>query len=115
MFSAKSKNTNSIVAIKKLKRDFISHDVEKEGDLLRECRSDFIVSVLDCYITESEVWVASLAQCKWDRLSWSTAILGPSEASSKRKEHSKRRSSERLWRAAYSASIICTSRILFTA
>ena len=73
MFSAKSKNTNSIVAIKKLKRDFISHDVEKEGDLLRECRSDFIVSVLDCYITESEVWVASLAQCKWDRLSWSTA------------------------------------------
>lgn len=58
MFSAKSKNTNSIVAIKKLKRDFISHDVEKEGDLLKECRSDFIVSVSDCHITESEVWVS---------------------------------------------------------
>ena len=58
VFSAMSKKTNSIVAIKKLKKDFLSHDVEKEGDLLKECRSDFIVSVSDCYITESEVWVS---------------------------------------------------------
>lgn len=57
VYSALDKRTKSIVAIKKLKRDLISHDVEKEGNLLKECRSSYIISVSDYHITESEIWV----------------------------------------------------------
>ena len=108
MFSAIDKNTKSKVAIKKLKRDLISHDVEKEGDLLKHCRSDFIISVSDSFITETEVWVTKSFESHGVRSSWNFVIVDPLEAMLDRRRYSKNMLFGILRHAACLVSYICT-------
>ena len=57
VFVALDKSSNDLVAIKKVKVIVHNNEIESETQLLRECRSRYIVNFYDMIQTEGELWV----------------------------------------------------------
>ena len=60
VYVAKNKKSNELVAIKKVKLVADDKKIEKESELLKECKSCFIVRYYDRLRRESELWVGGL-------------------------------------------------------
>lgn len=60
VYVAKNKKSDELVAIKKVKLVADDEKIEKESELLKECKSRYIVRYYDVLKRESELWVGGL-------------------------------------------------------
>ena len=75
VYSAVDRGNHDQVAIKVLKRDAYTPHIEREGELLKKCTSNYIIRIRDVIITEEEVWVDLTGLLHLCRSLWNSATM----------------------------------------